>query len=372
MSRYFDKEAKLNSQRIDEEIRKDKLRKDAEVGVRMVCLGSADSGKSTVIKQLQLLIGTGFSETVRAAWKPIILYNIQKWGKEIAELAQHTDSPAVKSAIQHLRAHPVGPEPKSPLELTDDQITEQQKVEASSATLPQADVNAIMTVWEAVQRQPQLKATSTYMTLSSAVHFFESLGRITAPNFIPTEDDILKARVKTQQITSYEFKLNELPLRIYDVAGHKSQRHKWISFFDDVEAILFVAAVSAYDQMLEEDPAVNRMVDSLELFDTVVNNKLLRKTDVILFLNKIDLLKIKLEVSPFKSYIPAYEGPNDAKAVLKFLRSMFKRVNKTEPDARSIFVHNTHATDKKSMKAILAAVTDIIMKLNMRDTGLYM
>ena len=41
--------------------------------------------------------------------------------------------------------------------------------------------------------------------------------------------------------------------RIVDVGGVRSERRKWIHGFDDVKAVLFVAALSGYDMTLNED-----------------------------------------------------------------------------------------------------------------------
>lgn len=46
--------------------------------------------------------------------------------------------------------------------------------------------------------------------------------------------------------------------RMFDVGGQRSERKKWISCFDCVKAVLFVAALSAYDMCLYEDPDVVR------------------------------------------------------------------------------------------------------------------
>ena len=40
---------------------------------------------------------------------------------------------------------------------------------------------------------------------------------------------------------------------VFDVGGQRSERKKWIYCFDNVNAIIFVASLSEYDQVLEED-----------------------------------------------------------------------------------------------------------------------
>ena len=44
--------------------------------------------------------------------------------------------------------------------------------------------------------------------------------------------------------------------RVIDVAGQKSQRKKWIHFFEGVTAVTFFTALSGYCETLEEDPSL--------------------------------------------------------------------------------------------------------------------
>lgn len=54
---------------------------------------------------------------------------------------------------------------------------------------------------------------------------------------------------------------------VIDVGGQRNERKKWIHCFEDVTAIVFIAALSAYDSMLFEDNSTNRMYEALDLFD---------------------------------------------------------------------------------------------------------
>jgi guanine nucleotide-binding protein G(i) subunit alpha len=95
---------------------------------------------------------------------------------------------------------------------------------------------------------------------------------------------------------------------MYDVGGQRSERKKWIHCFENVTTILFLVAISEYDQLLFEDESVNRMQEALTLFDSICNSRWFTKTSIILFLNKIDRFKEKLPVSPMEHYFPDYEG----------------------------------------------------------------
>ena len=93
----------------------------------------------------------------------------------------------------------------------------------------------------------------------------------------------------------YETKEKKGSFSIVDVGGQKSERKKWIKCFMDVTAVIFVASLSCYDEVLYEDYSTNSMSDQLQLFDDICNNPALKDTSMILFLNKRDLFQEKIE-----------------------------------------------------------------------------
>lgn len=138
--------------------------------------------------------------------------------------------------------------------------------------------------------------------------YFDSIDRIAQPNYLPTDQDVLRSRVKTTGITETTFIIGDLTYRMFDVGGQRSERKKWIHCFENVTTILFLVAISEYDQLLLEDETVNRMQEALTLFDSICNSRWFVKTSIILFLNKIDRFREKLPVSPMRNYFPDYEG----------------------------------------------------------------
>ena len=76
------------------------------------------------------------------------------------------------------------------------------------------------------------------------------------PAYLPTDQDILRSRVKTTGITETMFRVGELTYRLYDVGGQRSERKKWIHCFENVTALVFLVSLSEYDQMLYEDESV--------------------------------------------------------------------------------------------------------------------
>lgn len=131
---------------------------------------------------------------------------------------------------------------------------------------------------------------------------------------------------------------------MFDVGGQRSERKKWIHCFENVTSIIFCVALSEYDQVLLEEsnqvgsrdcglqPSLiemqNRMMESLVLFDSVVNSRWFMRTSIILFLNKVDLFKQKLGRSPLGNYFPDYSGGNDVNRAAKYLLWRFNQVNR--------------------------------------------
>ena len=79
------------------------------------------------------------------------------------------------------------------------------------------------------------------------------MGRILDANYVPHEQDVLRSRVQTTGIIETNFRVDKLIYRMVDVGGQRSERRKWIQCFDDVQAILFICALSGYDMTLFED-----------------------------------------------------------------------------------------------------------------------
>lgn len=203
---------------------------------------------------------------------------------------------------------------------------------------------------------------------SSAAYYFDNIFRLSDRNYVCTDMDILKGRIKTTGITETNFNIKNFKFKVLDAGGQRSERKKWIHCFENITAVLFVLAISEYDQMLFEDERVKRMHESILLFDALCNSKWFINTPFILFLNKIDIFEEKLAKSPLKNYFPDYNGkPGDVNEAIGFFEKNFLKLNRTK---KPIYVHRTCATDTKSMKFVLSAVTDMIVQQNLKKSGI--
>jgi GTPase SAR1 family protein len=182
--------------------------------------------------------------------------------------------------------------------------------------------------------------------------FLQDVNRLASPNFKPTTQDVLLARVKTTQVVMERYRIDGIEFEMYDVGGQRSERRKWIDCFENVDAVIFVAALSEYDQSLAEAKRTNRMVEALDLFRSVCNNRAFANTSIMLFLNKKDIFAEKLLYSDIVAQKPFSDYPGPTKdfnnGVLYFIQK-FKDCL-IDDDFNDSFIHVTCATDTNNSK----------------------
>ena len=133
---------------------------------------------------------------------------------------------------------------------------------------------------------------------------------------------------------------------------------------------MFLAAISEYDQVLQEDGVTNRMKESVNLFHTVLNYQWFRTTPLVLFLNKKDLLaeKINSGRNPVTNYFEDCPA-NDYDTVVDYFRDLFVSLN-PNPGERDIYPHVTCATDSNNIRVIDMAVQTVIMNAILDNIGI--
>jgi hypothetical protein len=130
-----------------------------------------------------------------------------------------------------------------------------------------------------------------------------------------------------------------------------------------VAVVVFVCC-----QMLNEDENTNRIVEALNLFEEICNSRWFRETSMILFLNKRDLFADKIQTVPLELYFPEYKGGGDVESARAFMQEQFESKNRN-PD-KQIYTHLTCATDTHNIAAVFNAVKDIIIRKSLNEAGL--
>uniref|UniRef100_A0A8C7EGU6 Guanine nucleotide-binding protein subunit alpha n=1 Tax=Nothoprocta perdicaria TaxID=30464 RepID=A0A8C7EGU6_NOTPE len=316
-----------------------------------VDLRTGESGKSTFIKQMRIIHGSGYTEEDRKGFTKLVYQNI------------FTAMQAMIRAMDTLKI-------KYTLEENEDNVQMIREVEVDKVTvLERKQVEAIKKLWEDPGIQECYDRRREYQLSDSAKYYLTDIDRIAMPSFVPTQQDVLRVRVPTTGIIEYPFDLENIIFRMVDVGGQRSERRKWIHCFESVTSIIFLVALSEYDQVLAECDNENRMEESKALFKTIITYPWFLNSSVILFLNKKDLLEEKIMYSHLISYFPEYTGPKqDVKAARDFILKLYQDQN---PDKEKvIYSHFTCATDTENIRFVFAAVKDTILQINLREFNL--
>ncbi|KAM8801246.1 guanine nucleotide-binding protein subunit alpha-14 [Rhynchonycteris naso] len=344
-----EKESQRISAEIERQLRRDK--KDARRELKLLLLGTGESGKSTFIKQMRIIHGSGYSDEDRKGFTKLVYQNI------------FTAMQAMIRAMDTLRIQYVCEQNKENAQLIRD--VEVDRV----STLSRDQVQAIKQLWLDPGIQECYDRRREYQLSDSAKYYLADIDRIATTSYVPTQQDVLRVRVPTTGIIEYPFDLENIIFRMVDVGGQRSERRKWIHCFESVTSIIFLVALSEYDQVLAESDNENRMEESRALFKTIITYPWFLNSSVILFLNKKDLLEEKIMYSHLISYFPEYTGPKqDVKAARDFILKLYQDQN---PDKEKvIYSHFTCATDTENIRFVFAAVKDTILQLNLREFNL--
>uniref|UniRef100_A0A7E4W2F6 G-protein alpha subunit n=1 Tax=Panagrellus redivivus TaxID=6233 RepID=A0A7E4W2F6_PANRE len=192
------------------------------------------------------------------------------------------------------------------------------------------------------------------------------------PGYKPTHQDVLRSRVPTAGINEIEFAYKQFTLRMVDVGGQRSEQRKWIHCFDNVNGVLFVAEMSGYNQLLNDgEQTVNRLKYSMFLFKRIVRNKCFSKrTAIILFLNKYDIFRERIETFPLTTCFKGYSGTSTIEASANYVSERFQALVPPEMQSeRPVYSHFTNATDTRNIDRVFESCIDVVFKISMEKVG---
>ncbi|XP_055533694.1 guanine nucleotide-binding protein G(f) subunit alpha [Wyeomyia smithii] len=344
--------------------------------VKILLLGAGESGKTTIIKQMKILHEqNGFSFDERLDKLHDIIENIHE---SIYELVRHVILMNLQfdSKENHWCAQDIL------------KIGKQAPWHLSMEY-----VQRVRTLWADNGVRKCFKRSNEFQLIDSAKYFLDRIEIISMPGYIPSNVDILNCRKTTNGIQEVRFRIpmsksfggGYQEFRIFDVGGQRSHRTKWMQVFEGIEAVLFMIACGSFDQTLREDPSKNRLAEAFELFRGVWHNRFLSETGIIVFLNKQDILKQKIEAGKsIEDYFPEYNQYkenadsdicDEYTRARTFIKSMLVDITNEPPRRtshlikrkRSCYYHYTIATDTNNIRMVFNDVHNIILARNLQN-----
>uniref|UniRef100_A0A673WDQ6 G protein subunit alpha 13 n=1 Tax=Salmo trutta TaxID=8032 RepID=A0A673WDQ6_SALTR len=326
------------SKEIDKSLSRDKTY--AERLVKILLLGAGESGKSTFLKQMRIIHGQDFDQQDREEFRATIYSNVIKGVRVLVDAREKLHIPW-----------------GSP----DNQVHGDNVMSFDTRSAMMANGQVEMSVF--LKYLPSIQV----LWADSGIQQAYDRRREFQLSYIPSQQDILLARKPTKGIHEYDFEIKSVPFKMVDVGGQRSERRRWFECFDSVTSILFLVSSSEYDQVLMEDRQTNRLRESLNIFETIVNNRVFLAVSIILFLNKTDLLEEKVTNISLKKYFPEYTGPDHSLPdVQKFLVDCF-RGKRRDATQKPLYHHFTTAINTENIRLVFRDVKDTILHENLKQ-----
>ncbi|XP_040845483.1 guanine nucleotide-binding protein subunit alpha-13 isoform X2 [Ochotona curzoniae] len=308
--------------------------------VKILLLGAGESGKSTFLKQMRIIHGQDFDQRAREEFRPTIYSNVIKGMRVLVDAREKLHIPWGDNANQLHGDKMMAFDTRAP-------VVAQGLVETPIF----------------LQYLPAVRA----LWADSGIQNAYDRRREFQLDYIPSQQDILLARRPTKGIHEYDFEIKNVPFKMVDVGGQRSERKRWFECFDSVTSILFLVSSSEFDQVLMEDRLTNRLTESLNIFETIVNNRVFSNVSIILFLNKTDLLEEKVRVVSIKDYFLEFEGdPHCLRDVQKFLVECF-RSKRRDQQQKPLYHHFTTAINTENIRLVFRDVKDTILHDNLKQ-----
>ncbi|KAK7457922.1 hypothetical protein VKT23_010269 [Stygiomarasmius scandens] len=277
--------------------------------VKILLLGSGDSGKTTFLKQMRFIYKQPFSSLEEESYRQLIWDNITKGFKTLLDAMVDMELRVAAENIENV------------------ELIENARYVHGREPFPESYLEPLKSVWRDPNVQRAWDRRNESALPDNLSYFFGSLDRLFKASYTPSDQDIIHAYARTLGIAGTTFRPHERKMVMVDVGGQKSERRKWIHCFQDVTSIFFFVNLSGYDQCLVEDMGANQMQDAMTIWDAICHSKWFKQTPMILFLNKNDLFEQKVSTSNIRDFFPDYDGPsNDAQAGREYFKKRFKKL----------------------------------------------
>lgn len=353
------------------------LNKFYSLAVRLILFPifiAGESGKSTIVKQALMNYGSGFDNNTRASYHQIIIRNLYKGAMAIFEACADPDMGLIIKDAEVLEAG------KRLTLLANMTLSHTGK----RFNLDDRTVQDLRLLWNDENIQGALQNRHKFQLDDTWAGFVKKLEGYPSswggPTWEPNDSDIIEARNMTVGFATIDVTIDGKNFRFIDVGGQRAERRKWMNLFTNVDAVLFVAALSEYNQKLFEDRRVNRLTESLEMFKQYSSQNEFRDSAFMLFLNKYDLFQEKyydqglpLE-KPFESdgiAIPPTkdkETDRDCMVALNWFADLYLQF--CGRPSSEVFIHTTTALDEGNVKFVLESCRNYIFTRLLQAAGM--
>eukprot|EP01083_Nonionella_stella_P007349 21271_1 len=364
----------VNSNSVNETKSIEKQMKLAQVKdqktIRVLLLGPGNSGKTTILKQIRKIhcLDDKTELNERQKITKYVQHAVIEYTKILCEQSEELHDKHKLNTLVH----------------SDNEHIRQEMLQLDlPCALTQQIMYKIKILWSDPGIQPTLESRSLYQIHENVSYFLDQLDTIASPTYTPSFEDYLRFRQRSTGFTQTTMAIHvgnsgEHVFEFTDVGGQRSERGKWMKVIsEDINAVLYVLAISDYDLMLYEDNKTNRLKESIDLFRSIMTKgNFFKGKTVLLFFNKYDLFKTKIKKTPitvaFKDFPVKEMNPNNADDVIRFVAGKFLKVFQDEKIKLSAPLHilRTTALNTNNIEKIFSDITFDLVQQNLKNLDL--
>jgi GTPase SAR1 family protein len=318
---------------------------DTSKAFGLLLCGTAESGKTTFTRQLKLrFLQNGISVSERESFVPTMRGNLVEGLQELVKWTEANDVD-ISNDVREF----------SHLICTLDAYT----CEFNSELW-----DALEEVWADPGIQTAFEHKYETIIPDHIDYFFDKLNDLRADGYIPSDEDMVRVRIRSIGIDSVTFNLEGASVRVYDAGGMKNERSKWFRVQEEIDGVIFCVSYADFDKlMFEELPwIVPRIQDALELFGDLTHQQKFLEFPFFFIANKFDAFTEKVRNTDcFVRVFPDYSGdPHDPAACADFITEKF--IEKANPalETRPIVVYQLSALDQVKVAENATAICQYI------------
>lgn len=193
--------------------------------------------------------------------------------------------------------------------------------------------------------------------------FFSKIGRLAAPDYQPSDVDIIKVRSKNTNMTETPLQMGAIRIKMFDI-GNQGIEPKCFHYFDCITSVVFVVDLDTYDQVSSENQPQNKLMESLGLFESVVNSRWFTDTSIILLFSNVTKFKLKLSRSPLGTHFPDYSGGDDVNSAAKYIVWRFNQVNRKN---LILYPQITDSSNTINVRLVFSALKETLLNNTLKQ-----